>query len=329
MTEQSSASAVDGLGQRLPHLLGHEHRVHLALPEGVPARASGSTRATARRSGARAAARRSPSTSRRVRRTTASSSTRRCTCASRCVDREGEALVVWTTTPWTLPANVAAAVKPDAEYGLRDGGWRLAEEGERVRQRRRRRGSRRARVPRALRGSGRAGRRHPPRHPVGRGRAGRGHRASSTSRRARAPRTSSSRACTGWRVLTPDRRVRPLPRRLRARSRGSRPTRRPSRSSAALASAACSSRPGTIVHRYPICWRCKTPLVFRVVDDWFIRPTRSAPADARRRTTTVEWTPPSTGSGWTTGCATWTTGTSRASATSGCRCRSTRASAGS
>src|SRR6476661_6719007 len=45
------------------------------------------------------------------------------------VDREGESLVVWTTTPWTLPANVAAAVKPDAEYGLRDGGWRLAEEG--------------------------------------------------------------------------------------------------------------------------------------------------------------------------------------------------------
>src|SRR6476660_10016429 len=37
------------------------------------------------------------------------------------VEREGEALVVWTTTPWTLPANVAAAVKPDAEYALRDG----------------------------------------------------------------------------------------------------------------------------------------------------------------------------------------------------------------
>ena len=32
-------------------------------------------------------------------------------------DREGEALIVWTTTPWTLPANVAAAVRPDAEYG--------------------------------------------------------------------------------------------------------------------------------------------------------------------------------------------------------------------
>src|SRR3954454_24018909 len=40
------------------------------------------------------------------------------------VDREDEALVVWTTTPWTLPANVAAAVRPDAEYGLVDDiGW--------------------------------------------------------------------------------------------------------------------------------------------------------------------------------------------------------------
>src|SRR5579884_2163555 len=35
---------------------------------------------------------------------------------------DGESLVVWTTTPWTLPANVAAAVAPDAEYGLRPNG---------------------------------------------------------------------------------------------------------------------------------------------------------------------------------------------------------------
>jgi isoleucyl-tRNA synthetase len=39
-------------------------------------------------------------------------------------DRRGEARVVWTTTPWTLPANVAAAVNPDAEYGRRlNGEW--------------------------------------------------------------------------------------------------------------------------------------------------------------------------------------------------------------
>ena len=38
------------------------------------------------------------------------------------LDRPGESLVVWTTTPWTLPANVAAAVNPDAEYGRRENG---------------------------------------------------------------------------------------------------------------------------------------------------------------------------------------------------------------
>ncbi|MBJ7334932.1 MAG: class I tRNA ligase family protein, partial [Thermoleophilia bacterium] len=32
------------------------------------------------------------------------------------VDAPEEAVVVWTTTPWTLPANVAAAVDPTAEY---------------------------------------------------------------------------------------------------------------------------------------------------------------------------------------------------------------------
>jgi isoleucyl-tRNA synthetase len=34
-------------------------------------------------------------------------------------ERAGESLVIWTTTPWTLPANVAAAVNPEAEYGRR------------------------------------------------------------------------------------------------------------------------------------------------------------------------------------------------------------------
>ena len=40
------------------------------------------------------------------------------------LERPGEALVVWTTTPWTLPANVAAAVDPELEYGrLASGDW--------------------------------------------------------------------------------------------------------------------------------------------------------------------------------------------------------------
>ena len=32
------------------------------------------------------------------------------------IGREGESLLIWTTTPWTLSSNVAAAVHPDLEY---------------------------------------------------------------------------------------------------------------------------------------------------------------------------------------------------------------------
>jgi isoleucyl-tRNA synthetase len=38
------------------------------------------------------------------------------------LDRPDQYLVIWTTTPWTLPANVAAAVAPDADYGLTEAG---------------------------------------------------------------------------------------------------------------------------------------------------------------------------------------------------------------
>lgn len=33
-------------------------------------------------------------------------------------EREGESFLVWTTTPWTIPANVALAVHPELDYGL-------------------------------------------------------------------------------------------------------------------------------------------------------------------------------------------------------------------
>ena len=39
-----------------------------------------------------------------------------CSCASRCASRPGENLLVWTTTPWTLTSNVAAAVNPELTY---------------------------------------------------------------------------------------------------------------------------------------------------------------------------------------------------------------------
>ena len=43
-------------------------------------------------------------------------------------DGSGRALVVWTTTPWTLPSNVAAAVNPDLEYNTY---WKTAAPGAR------------------------------------------------------------------------------------------------------------------------------------------------------------------------------------------------------
>ena len=134
------------------------------------------------------------------------------------LDREGESLVVWTTTPWTLPANVAAAVKPDAEYGRRENGdWVAVERfpDDDVRRASARRRARRAGVPRPVRRPAGAGGRRPPRDPVGRGRRSTRAPASSTSRRAAAPRTSSSRAIHGLPVLDADRRVGPDAARLR------------------------------------------------------------------------------------------------------------------
>ncbi|NON62330.1 isoleucine--tRNA ligase, partial [Acidianus sp. DSM 29099] len=31
---------------------------------------------------------------------------------------------------------------------------------------------------------------------------------------------------------------------------------------------------GKIVHRYPICWRCKSPLILRAIEQWFIKVTK-------------------------------------------------------
>ena len=35
-----------------------------------------------------------------------------------CVDEPGRSLMIWTTTPWTLPANLAVAVHERYEYGI-------------------------------------------------------------------------------------------------------------------------------------------------------------------------------------------------------------------
>jgi isoleucyl-tRNA synthetase len=207
-------------------------------------------------------------------------------------DREGESLVIWTTTPWTLPANVAAAVKPDAEYGLRDGAWRLASPDEAY--------------DNVVQGEDLVGLEYegpfddlPPQRDVvhrvipwdevaldeGTGivhiAPGAGAEDFELSRvhglPVLGPIDDSGRFVSGYGAfegLSTDEVVEPVVDSLRERG--------------LLVEA------GTIVHRYPVCWRCRTPLVFRVVDDWFIS------ADEIRQpmldqNATCEWTPPQYG----------------------------------
>src|SRR5881409_3292307 len=173
--------------------------------------------------------------------------------------REGESLVVWTTTPWTLPANVAAAVRPDAEYGLRDGGCRLVTDGDYDRV-----------VPWddvALdEGTG-----------IVHIAPGAGAEDFELSRvhdlPVLAPIDESGRFLPGYGPFegeSTDEAAKPIVAALRERG--------------------LLIHAGTIVHRYPVCWRCKTPLVFRVVDDWFIS-AEEIRQPMLAANDTVAWTP--------------------------------------
>jgi isoleucyl-tRNA synthetase len=206
--------------------------------------------------------------------------------------RDGEALVVWTTTPWTLPANVAAAVNPHADYGLLENGqWvavalfpdetfvRGALGGELV----------------GLEYEGpfdhlpaQAGVTHTviPWEDVslteGTGivhiAPGAGAEDFELARihdlPVLAPIDEAGRMVAGYgelEGLSTNEVEQPVIESLRDRG--------------------LLTRAERITHRYPICWRCGTPLVFRVVDDWFIScdEIRQPLLDANA---TVEWTPP-------------------------------------
>lgn len=39
------------------------------------------------------------------------------------VEKKNESLLIWTTTPWTVPANIAVAVNTELDYSLADGIW--------------------------------------------------------------------------------------------------------------------------------------------------------------------------------------------------------------
>ncbi|MDQ3993061.1 MAG: class I tRNA ligase family protein, partial [Actinomycetota bacterium] len=206
-------------------------------------------------------------------------------------DRDREALAVWTTTPWTLPANVAAAVQPDAEYVLReDGTWWAAELADDAATRRRARGE-------ELVGLEYEG---PFDHlPAQRGVV---HRVIPWENVALDEGTGVVHIAPGagaedfelsrvhdLPVLAPiDEAGRMLPEygELAGLSTGEveQPVIESLRERGRLVEAS------RITHRYPICWRCSTPLVFRVVDDWFV-----SAAEIRQpllaANASVEWTP--------------------------------------
>ncbi len=207
-------------------------------------------------------------------------------------EREGEALVVWTTTPWTLPANVAAAVKPDAEYGLRGGEWRLAQTGEEY--------------DRIARGEDLVGLEYSSPFDDLPAQEGVVHRVIPWDDVVLDEGTGIVHIAPGCGaedfelskehdldVIAPideDGHFYPGFGSLEGRSTGEAegPVVEALRDRGLLVEA------GRITHRYPICWRCRTPLVFRVVDDWFIgvdEVRESLLAENRN----VEWTPPQYG----------------------------------
>jgi isoleucyl-tRNA synthetase len=202
--------------------------------------------------------------------------------------REGEALIVWTTTPWTLPANVAAAVKPDADYGLRDGGWRMVEEG--------------TDYDRVVKGEELVGLEYE--GPFDDFPAQRGivHRVIPWADVSLTEGTGVVHIAPGagtedfelsrvhdLPVIVPiDEAGRMLPGYGELEGLSTDEVERPIID--ALRDRGLLVEAGRIKHRYPICWRCKTPLLFRVVDDWFISAAeiRQPLMDANA---TVEWTP--------------------------------------
>lgn len=211
------------------------------------------------------------------------------------LERKGEALVVWTTTPWTLPANVAAAVDPEASYVLLDSGNYVAEQRlEAV--------PFRGQAVRSIKGSELVGLEYE--GPFDGLPAQRGvvHRVvpwdevsmdEGTGIVHIAPGAGSEDFELGKKLGLPV--LIPIDESGRfvfgyGDLEDLDTERAASQILAALRERGALVQAGQITHRYPICWRCSTPLVFRVVDDWFIRAgeIRSMMLAANA---TVEWTP--------------------------------------
>ena len=199
------------------------------------------------------------------------------------LDRPGESIVVWTTTPWTLPANVAAAVHPEGEYGLRENGeWVLA-----------------ARSPTTRSSSGSAARSSSAGATRGRSTTWRRARRSSIGS-CRGTRSRSRRAPGIVHIATgcggEDFELGTVARALPVLTpvdeaghfyddygwlHGLSTIEAADQIVGDLGERGFLVEAGTYVHDYPHCWRCDTPIIFRLSDDWFIGGRRRPPEAAR------------------------------------------------
>ena len=286
----------------------HRERV-VAVPPDV-GRATRSTRATRSCRTAAGAAPRCRATSSASPARTATSPSRRCTCASRCVDRDVD-LLVWTTTPWTLPSNVGAAVGPQIDYvrvRVPEGGRDLVMARDRVEAV----FGDDATIVGDVAASELVGAHYePPFTPRDGRRRARVHasspttssrsttvRASCTSRPRSArstARSANAKACrSSTRSTTPRASRRSSARRTRASSSRT-PT--PTSIDDLAARRASSSRVVDYTHSYPHCWRCDTPLIYWAKPTWFARTSAHKRRAARARTRRSTGTPSTSSTG--------------------------------
>ncbi|MFZ9218545.1 MAG: class I tRNA ligase family protein [Candidatus Limnocylindrus sp.] len=204
------------------------------------------------------------------------------------VDRPGEELLAWTTTPWTIPANVAAAVSPTLTYELVEFDGRKLWIGATRRVAALGGGAPRAKVLESRLGSDLIGWRYratfdaAPAVAEALGAGGAAHRVISWSDVGAEEGTSIvhiAPACgsedhalcvtEGLPMIAPiDESGTYLP--GFDELSGQDWLAVSDLVFAALERSGSLLRREKITHRYPHCWRCATPLAFRLVDEWFI-----------------------------------------------------------
>ena len=217
------------------------------------------------------------------------------------VDGKQESLIVWTTTPWTLPSNLAAAVGPDIEYSVVEPGSESAFWGQRVIMATARIGAyareigelvaegeeasaANARVVRTVTGADLAGKRYLPPFGEFRGRA--------NAHQVLAADFVTTEDGTGIVHLAPAfgeddmtvclavgiEPVIPIDSGGRFTSdvpnyQGQQVFEANTQIIADLKAGGVVLRHETYDHSYPHCWRCRNPLIYRAIGSWFVRVT--------------------------------------------------------